>query len=233
MIKQIFFTALLSGLLAGGVLTAIQSMGTIPLILEAEKYEDGALVDYTNNQELTLTHDEEEEEEEAWSPKDGAQRLFFTFLTNIFLATGFSFLLCVVYLYLKEVTLLKGLISAGVGYLTFFVLPSIGLTPEVPGTLAASLEARQLWWVSTVLASAIGFGVLFFNKSRLYQGLALVLILVPHIVGAPHAEYHAGTAPIEIFHSFVQASFVTNGLFWLVLGLLSASLYNKFRPQNI
>ncbi|MDF1878471.1 CbtA family protein [Sulfurimonas sp. SAG-AH-194-C20] len=232
-LKQIFYTVLLTGFIGSGIFTLLQSFSSIPLILHAEQFEDGKLINYVNNNEVKISDTHEAEEEEAWAPADGAQRLFFTFVTNFVLAMGFTFLLCGVYLYLQELTVFKGMLVGAVGYMSFFFLPSIGLTPELPGTLAASLESRQIWWVSTVLASLVGFGVLYFSKNILYKALAVVVILAPHIVGAPHPEFHAGTAPLELFETFVQTSFVINAIFWLSLGAISASFYKKFAPQYI
>jgi len=254
MIRQIFLTALLSGVLAGFVLTSLQSVKVIPLILAAEEFEGGEIATYgshdrTHQQSTSDHHDgetvkahshENEKEaatahshdEEAWGPADGFERLFFTFVANVFLATGWSFLLCAVYMNVKNINVVKGIIAGIVGYLTFFALPSIGLSPELPGTLAASLEHRQAWWIATVACSAIGFAVLFFSRNRAYQLTALVLVLLPHIVGAPVPDVHGGTAPESMFNAYVNATFITNGIFWVILGAISVTLFKKFQPQE-
>lgn len=249
MIRQIFLTAILTGLLAGLALTSIQSIKVIPLILAAEQYEDGELITYSSHKQtashkettahknVTRDHTHEAKEEhshdkEAWGPEDGFERLFYTFIANVFLATGWTFLLCVVYMYLNNLNIIKGIIAGTVGYLTFFVLPSIGLSPELPGTLAASLEHRQAWWIGTVLSSALGFVILFFNKNRVYQIIALGIILLPHIIGAPVPDVHAGSAPLEMFNSYVNATFISNGIFWMLLGAISVTLFGIFQKQE-
>jgi len=254
MIRQIFLTALLTGLLAGFVLTSLQSVKVIPLILAAEEFEGGEIVTYGSNDsshqetkadhhngEIVTEHSHENDDkatkshshdEEAWGPADGYERLFFTFVANVFLATGWSFLLCAVYMNVKDITVAKGIIAGIVGYLTFFALPSIGLSPELPGTLAAALEHRQAWWIAAVLCSAIGFTVLFFSRNRAYQLAALALVLLPHVIGAPVPDVHGGTAPEVMFDSYVNATFITNGIFWVILGAISVTLFKKFEPQE-
>ena len=232
MFRQIILTALWTGFLAGTLFTGIQSISTLPIIHDAEAYEGGTLIDYTHHRKFTFSPVSHEDQADAWFPSNGAERLFFTFVANCVLATGFAFLLSAVYLYINNLTLRKGFVAGIIGYLTFFVLPSLGLTPEVPGTLAASLASRQLWWIVTVGASALGFAVLFFTHDIRYRVLAILLILAPHIVGAPHPEYDGGTAPISLFYSFVQASYISNGVFWLIIGMVSAALFRKFSTQS-
>ena len=252
MIRQIFLTALLTGVLAGFTLTALQSTKVIPLILAAEKFEGQEVVTYGAHSKEALSHHDDKKEvsghahesteaaaaehshdEEAWSPEDGFERLFYTFIANVFLATGWSFLLCAVYMYVKNLNIINGITAGIIGYLTFFALPSIGLSPELPGTLASSLEHRQTWWIATVLCSAIGFAVLFFSRNKAYQVSALILVLLPHIIGAPVPNVHGGTAPEEMFNTFVNATFITNGVFWIILGTISITLFKKFQPQEI
>lgn len=246
MIRQIFLTAILTGLLAGLALTGIQSVRVTPLILAAEEYEEGELIPYSSHaQTQSHTHaaseahteikptEEHSHDEEAWGPKDGFERLFFTFVANVFLSTGWAFILCAVYMYLKELSILKGVIAGGIGYLVFFALPSTGLSPELPGTLASALEHRQAWWIGTVLCSAVGFAIIFFNTNKVFRVCAFGLILLPHIIGAPVPDVHGGTAPLEMFNAYVKATFISNGIFWLILGAISVTLFQRFQTQEV
>lgn len=47
-----------------------------------------------------------------------------------------------------------------------------------------------------------------------------------HGIGAPHPEAHGGLAPAELEEAFIYASFVTNAVFWAVLGGLTALVFN-------
>ena len=248
MIRQIFLTAIISGFTAGIFLTGIQSLKVTPLILSAEVFEDGELITYTSknhkntniqstnnhHDEIAHVHDNSHEHEaEAWGPEDGNERFFYSLITNIFLACGFAFILSAIYLYIKELNLKNGLISGFVVYLSIFALPSLGLSPELPGTLAAELQDRQIWWISTVVLSSFAFIILFFNKNKMYQALAIILLFLPHIIGAPMPSVHGGTAPQAMFEEYIIATYITNAVFWLFLGAISISLFKRFQEKAI
>ena len=234
MIKKLILTALLSGIIAGTILTGLQAFKTVPLIHQAEQYESKDLIIYSKAKHLNNVehkskdiHHKGMNEEDMWSPNDGIERTTYTLISNIVLAIGFSFILLSLYLYINNLNIKKAIVSGIVGYLVFFALPSLGLHPELPGTLAASLHDRQTWWIDTVLASAIGFLILFFNKNNLFKLMAIFIIALPHIVGAPHSSIHAGTAPFEMLESFEISSFITNGIFWIILSIITVILFNK------
>lgn len=246
MIRQIFLTALISGLIAGIFLTGIQSLRVTPLILASEVFEDGEIITYTsknhNNSNIQNTNNHHDEiahahdnshEHETGAAKDDNERLFYSLITNIFLACGFAFILSAIYLYIKELNIKNGLISGFVVYLSVFALPSLGLSPELPGTLAAQLQDRQIWWISTVVLSSFAFIILFFNKNKIYQALAIVLLFLPHIIGAPMPSVHGGTAPQAMFEEYILATYITNAVFWLFLGAISISFFKRFQEKII
>ena len=43
MLRRILFTGILAGIAAAAIVSVVQTLSTTPLILEAEKYESGAL----------------------------------------------------------------------------------------------------------------------------------------------------------------------------------------------
>ena len=85
MFGRIVFAAVLAGLAAGLVLTAIQAYAVIPLILEAETYEDQG--------PATDDHGHESEDSGTWAPADGGERLIFTLATNVIAGIAFALLL--------------------------------------------------------------------------------------------------------------------------------------------
>lgn len=157
-----------------------------------------------------------------WHPADGTERLLYTTLANVSLAIGFGLLLAAaIFLRGSKPGWLAGLGWGVAAYIVFFVAPSIGLPPELPGTEAAPLAARQLWWISTVSASAVGLALLCFARLP-WKMLGVVALLVPVFVGAPQAPIAEGGVPIALAHAFVMATALANGIFWLVLGPLIA-----------
>src|ERR1700745_2045609 len=58
------------------------------------------------------------------------------------------------------VTWRTGLFWGLAGFATFTLAPGLGLPPELPGTEAAPLLQRQLWWVTTAAATGGGMALL-------------------------------------------------------------------------
>lgn len=164
-----------------------------------------------------------------WQPAEGLERLFFTTLANVSLAVGFALLLgSVLYLRGGKTNWQAGLVWGIAGYVVFFVAPSIGLPPELPGTDAAPLAARQFWWVSTAVLVAASLAMLRFGKVPL-KLIGAILLVVPFMVGAPHLSTDTGGASPLLAQSFVLATALANGIFWLVLGASTATFYKKYR----
>lgn len=209
--KNILIPAAFSGLLAGVLLTLLQHIQVVPLILEAEVYEQAAAA--------THPAPSVEHEHEAWQPEDGWQRNLFTTAANIVVALGYALLLgAALILSATTLTWRSGLLWGLAGYVVFFVAPSLGLPPEVPGTQAAELAQRQLWWIATVGCTAAGLALMVFSARRTAKLLGVVLLIAPHFIGAPQPAAPGGIAPAELVQEFINAAFITNAAFWLALG---------------
>jgi cobalt transporter subunit CbtA len=113
------------------------------------------------------------------------------------------------------------------GYVVFILAPGLGLPPEVPGTVAASVPARQAWWLATVVLSAGGLALLAFRTQWYWLVVGLVMLVAPHIYGAPEPVHHESLAPANLAAEFVVAAIVTAGLFWLFLGGVLGMLLEK------
>ena len=57
--------------------------------------------------------------------------------------------------------------------------------------------------------------------------VALMLIVTPHLIGAPQPTDTETLVPEGLHHRFVVAVTVTNFLFWAALGVLSALLFER------
>ena len=121
----------------------------------------------------------------------------------------------------------RGLLWGAAGFAIFALAPALGLPPELPGAEAAPLAARQGWWLATVLATGGGLALLVFDRRLALKGLAIVLIVLPHLLGAPQPEQHGGLAPAELARAFVAASLFTSALLWLVLGAVSGLAFER------
>ena len=214
-LKMLIVSALWAGLWAGLLLTAVQRIQVIPSLLQAEMYEQQA-ANHVHADGQTHSH-----EAESWQPQNGWERTFFTAVANISLAVGFALLLGAVGTLRGGIGgWRKGLLWGLAGYAVFFVAPSLGLPPEVPGTEAANLNARQLWWLMTVFDTAVGLWLLFFAKTHTNKLLGVVLLISPHVIGAPQPEIPGSVAPAELSAAFIVATAFANAIFWLALGAL-------------
>ncbi len=239
-LRRIASTVLLAGACAGVLLTGVQQLQVSKIILQAEVYEEAAAAK-AHEQAHEQAHaaatapgapaqaHEHEHEGEEWEPANGFERTAYTVLANISMAIGFGlFLAAAIVISGRQVTWRSGLLWGVAGYLVFFVAPSLGLPPEVPGTMAAPLHARQLWWVMTAGMTAAGLGLGVYARHWALKLLGVVLLIVPHLIGAPHPAVHGSAAPEELAQAFIHATALANGLFWLTLGGLIGYFYKKF-----
>ncbi|ROS04899.1 cobalt transporter subunit CbtA [Sinobacterium caligoides] len=234
--RGIIFNAILVGLLAGLVLTIVQQLSVAPIIFAAEAYEVA--------DEPAVVHEHEHEhgeavighhhDEEAWAPEDGTERTLYSLLSNVLAGVGFSAVLMAVMTQLSaqgvaQLNLLKGAIWGVGGFLALFVIPGLGLPPEIPGAEAAAIENRQTWWLLATVCSAMALLVLFYGPF-VSKFIAPLLLALPFILGAPHADApmfsHPDPVALAALNSlheeFLWASGAANLVFWLVLGVAAA-----------
>lgn len=244
MFRSLVFGACLIGLVLGLTTTALQSVGVTPILLAAEQYEvdeaplssavdSGHSHDHSHGEAGTHQHDAE-----AWAPADGAERLFYTAVSNVCAGIGFSAILLVVMNQLRERGRLqlspgRGLAVGVAAYLAVFVAPSLGLPPEIPGAAAAALESRQLWWLATVILACIGLALLMLAK-RWRRLLGLPLLLLPQAWVPTHQgplfanpDPQAVAALTALHREFILASGLTNLVFWLLAGVLCAVVLKR------
>lgn len=227
MFSRMVFSAAIAGLFAGLLWTALQQVWTVPLILEAETYEGASSLDSAAAMAEGHRH-----EGQVWAPGDGLERVLYTALGNVVLAIGFGLMLIVGYALRDRVGWHQGLLWGLAGFATFSLAPAFGLPPELPGASAAALESRQLWWLATSALTGGGLAMLVFLPPWMWKAGGIVLILLPHLIGAPHPDVAGGLAPPEIEQQFVLASLLTSLVFWVALGGLTASLYNRLGGRD-
>ena len=226
MFRRIVFSACLAGMIAGVALTAVQQLQVAPIILKAETYEVAGS-DATTNA-TTHTHaDGSSHAHDAWSPADGLERTFWTGVANVGMGVGFALLLVAAFSFRSSTSWRQGVLWGLGGYAAFFALPAFGLPPELPGTETSGLQDRQAWWLITVSLSAIGIAQLGLARSWPWKAAAVVLIALPHLIGAPHSDSHSALAPPELLQTFIVATAIANAVFWVVLGAGCAIAFRK------
>lgn len=199
MITRTMLPGLAAGTAAGIVLTVLYLALIQPMILEAEVFELGAA-------------------EAAAGMTFG--RTLQTLLFNVLTGVGFALALsAVLTLRGRPVGLQQGLLWGAAGFAAAALAPAVGLPPELPGMTAAPLAERQLWWLLTVVSTAAGLGLLAFGSNPALKIAGVVLLVVPHVFGAPHPTgIEAGGVPAELSARFAAVSLASMAVFWAVLG---------------
>lgn len=229
--QRIFFAALVAGLLAGGLMAALQQWRVAPLILEGEVYEqqEAAAAPAVHDHDAAAT-----DEEDAWAPQDGAERIAYTVGADLLAAVGFALLLAAVSVLTGiEVTPANGVVWGLAGFAVFQLAPAFGLPPELPGMPAAPLLARQVWWWGCALATATAiFGVARFRTWPAVL-VGAVLLLLPHLIGAPPQPDEPSAVPAHLATSFAASALGVGAAFWLTLGPLYGWLVARLsRPAE-
>ena len=220
MFQRIFFAAVVSGVIAGLFATAVQSTQVIPLIYEAEKYERREPVP------IPQMH-----EDHAGEGGD-ASRLALTLVSNVVSGVGFALLLVGCFALRGNVDWRRGILWGAGGFIVFSLAPAVGLPPELPGVEAAPLPHRQLWWILTAAATAAGLGLLAFKPGAVFKALGLVLVILPHIIGAPHPAAGGGPVPHKLLNSFILTALMASAAFWVVLGLCAGYFFNRLKGSR-
>lgn len=224
--QRIFFAAVVSGLAAGLVMSGLQQWRVAPLILQAEVYEQRASAPVHEHDAAAPAH---ADDETAWAPQDGVERVVYTVAADLLAAIGFALLLAAASVLSGiEVTARNGLLWGLAGYLVFQLAPALGLPPELPGMPAADLMSRQIWWWGCALATATAiFGVAKFRNGPALT-IGAVVLLLPHVIGAPQQPDEASSVPAHLATSFAASALGIGAAFWLTLGPLYGWLNERF-----
>ncbi|MGY8997315.1 MAG: CbtA family protein [Alphaproteobacteria bacterium] len=242
MIGRLLTAALVSGVLVGVLISVVHHFTTTPIILHAEHYEgtggdEQAMVMWSDSVaggQFYLAHGDEEHGDEVWAPENGLERTLFTSLANIITGVAFAALLMAgFYMRGDPVDGRKGVAWGVAGFVVFGLAPAMGLPPELPGTLAGSVEARQFWWAFAAISTGAGLWFLLLTHHIAMHAAGVLLIALPHIVGSPPTVL-GGPVPPELAAHFVAASLGTGLIFWALLGWIGGKSYQRFveRPAE-
>ena len=229
MVTRFLLAALAAGMFAGFLMTPVQYTRIVPLILAAEEYEPGG-AHYVVPASEAAAHDHAADDVTAIAGhhheagKSGEEeplllgRFWNTFFANLIAGAGFGLLLAGVSLLLgADVTVENGLVWGISAWLAVQFLPSLGLPPELPGFPEVDLMQRQIWWVATIAASVLGIALIVL-RTEIWQRLGgLVLLVLPHLYGAPRPVDVTSAVPAFYASEFTVAALATTLFFWLVL----------------
>ncbi|MGH1330452.1 MAG: CbtA family protein [Paracoccaceae bacterium] len=224
MTKRMFASALFAGLAVGLISAALQFLFVTPLLLEGELYESGARLHFASNGSP---------QSEAGAPAYTREHMrhLLTISFNILAYTGFALLLVAGFAIAEtralNISASDGVLWGLIGFASLHLAPAFGLAPELPGTVGAVLEDRQIWWIATVLATAGGLICAMVIKSPWAKLGAALIIAAPHVFGAPHLDTYYGVAPPELSALFATRSLGVAAISWVLLGSLAGHFWSR------
>jgi cobalt transporter subunit CbtA len=245
MIQRVLKAGFLAGLVVGLAIAVLQHFTTSQLILQGEVYEK-AVHDHhagLNSPALPIVfvHDhstsaaatDPEEEDDGWQPANGWQRLTATSVATIATSIGYALILIAAMLaagvpIVPRTALLWGIAA----FAATSLAPALGLSPELPGSAAAPLVARQIWWAATAICTAGSLFLLARVDYTTAKIVGIVLIVLPHLIGAPKTPNFKSTAPAELAAQFASTSLVLSAVLWTLLGLAVGYVWQHIARQQ-
>jgi cobalt transporter subunit CbtA len=253
---RLIWAGLGAALLVGTVQTGVQQWQAVPIILAAEVYE-GQKVEvpvspeaHTHAPGAASAHDHHHDHAaskdaaEEWTPKDGAERMFWTWVANVIYALSMALLVFAVMggclwrgATLGSLPLACAVAAAG--WLSLHFWPSLGLPAEIPGMDAARLGSRQGWWVLAAGSAALACASLAALRSPLSWAAATACMALPYLVGAPHIvsdplvgfSVEAQTQLRQLGTKFIWATTWVSLSFWVSMGLVCGLVFRRWlRP---
>jgi cobalt transporter subunit CbtA len=227
--RGIVFSAVGAGLAVCLAVTVLQAFTTEPLILDAERFEEAGRAAHDDiaaaGEPAPVGHDHDAG---PWQPANGFERTAFTALANLLMGIAVSaILLSLMLIKGKPIDGRRGLLWGAAGFTAASLLPALGLPPELPGTPAADLLDRQLWWLATVGASAGGIALIVLGRHWTLRAAGAAILVLPHAVGAPPPASHDVAYPEALAGQFVIASLVVSAVLWSVAGVTAGWLHQR------
>ncbi|PKP74176.1 MAG: cobalt transporter [Alphaproteobacteria bacterium HGW-Alphaproteobacteria-6] len=242
MIQRMLAGGLIAGF-AAGLLAALLHFALIQeYILLGEQYETGALVHFAGAGGVAdgagghehaageAAHDHGGDGGTGGSFARNALTVLFTGLIyagyGLVLVAGFA----LAEQFGRSIDARQGALWGIAAFAAVQLAPAMGLAPELPGSVAADLGARQAWWLGTVVATAAGLGFLAWGRGLAGGLIGGALLAAPHVIGAPHVEGFFGVAPPEVAAAFTARVLGVGLVAWVTLGWLAARLWARPQP---
>lgn len=221
MLSKLLTSALFAGAATGLIAGLLQLVFVQPVLLHAELYEAGDLVHFGAT--AVTAHPDMP----GFDPVRDLLSIVFTMLTY----TGYAMMLVALMLLAEErgadVTARTGIIWGIAGFVAAHLAPGFSLAPELPGSAAADVGARQIWWFATVGAAGVAMWLIAFGRNLAMWGVAVILLAAPHVVGAPEPDTFTGPVPTEIASLFAARAFGVGLAAWVLLGCFAAYFLDK------
>jgi len=211
MVRALVLSATAAGVVGGLVAAAYQAVMVTPLILAAEVFEH------------------------AGEAAEGAAlgRHLLTTLATIVLATGGALILLgLMMLDGGRITARRALPWGAGAFVALALAPALGLPPELPGMPAADLAERQIWWLATALATSFGLWTIFRRGGLASIVLGVLVIILPHVVGAPQPAGHEAAVPAGLAAQFVASSTAGSLILWIVVSSVAGAVFDRLKADG-
>lgn len=221
MLSKLLTSALFAGAAAGLIAGLLQLLFVQPVLLHAELYESGELVHFGSI--ASSAHPD--------LPGFDAVRDLLSIVFSMLTYTGYAMMLVALMLIAEErgahVTARTGIIWGIAGFVAAHFAPGFSLAPELPGSAAADIGARQVWWFATVISAGIAMWLIAFGRNWAMWGSAVILLAAPHVIGAPMPDTLTGPVPTEIASLFASRAYGVGMVAWVMLGCFAAYFLDK------
>lgn len=241
MTKRMIASALFAGCAAGLIAVLLHFAFVQKYILLGEMYESGAMTHFTDGgdphspeshataESITEPAAETGHAHHHQASGNDVQRNGLTALFMLIVYTSYGLLLTAGFAFAdslgRKIGPSEGMLWGIAGFVAFQLAPAMGLAPELPGTIAADLGARQIWWWSTVIGTGAGIALLAYGRKTWMFVLAGALLALPHVIGAPEPEGYFGTAPPEVAAAFAARVLGAALVVWTCLGWLAGHFW--------
>lgn len=241
MFRNLFLAALCAAICAGLVTSVVQHFRLTPMIFAAESFEGAAPAEAHGHDAAApagaahthadgASHDHGDDE---WMPQDGVERSAFTAFSNIAAAAGFALILgAVALLFNLPITAATGLAWGVAGFAVFTLAPSFGLPPGLPTMPVAETFARQVWWIGTAFATGAAILLVVKQRALWALGVAIVLVALPHLIGAPQPPAEPSAIPPGLAAGFASAVIVNGAIFFVVLGVVFGYVADRLAART-
>jgi cobalt transporter subunit CbtA len=253
MFQRMFASALIAGGAAGLIAALLHFVFVQDYILLGERYETGELTHFSSGSSQTdaavamaggaghdhghdatsdasaagdHAHDHGDQAGGSGLGRDGLTVVFTVLIYASYamvLTAGFGLIAALGH----KVDGVAGLLWGLGGYASFQLAPAMGLAPELPGTIAAELSARQVWWWGTVICTGAGLGLLAYGPVLWAKAAGVVLLALPHVIGAPVMDAYWGVAPPEVGAAFSARVLGVGLVVWATMGWIAGQLWHR------
>ncbi len=246
-LRKLTWLALAVALLVGSLQVVIQQQTALPIIQAAEFYEAGLYRASTAPAASAQAVDSPAPEASGNAGQMMAQqglteRLMWAWLANILMSFGLAVLVfSALGFYARSPgTIVRpwklAMTIFVTGYVGFFLWPSLGMPPEIPGMDSARLGSRQLWWMMAASCAILACLLAVLMKQPVRWLAAALLLALPYLFGPPEMigdplarfDMEATLHMRALSKEFIYASTIGAALQWLLIGVVCSTAFVRY-----